>query len=311
MRTACRGSLSSLLGSIALHASGFCLLLVVPHKPSAQLQLPREQPDAWLGNAVEVDAIETSDVTPDAARASSLAESESPPSVPSPELGRGQSPAAAPSAELGPAKSIQLEPKPRPRHSASPATISASGLRAAKPSAASTAASSAANTGAFGSQGLPPGVRNLPSALTRAIPTATSADPIWQALPAGPQRAFTLAVQVDSEGHIGAAEIVEPSAGSGIPTEVAHFQQRVIALLGGGLFALQNDSAAGRDVFRITITLSDRAVSEDSAPAELVERGFEPPRGKSPGRAYFTLASGRHFEAKVEVLNAPPHPMRP
>jgi hypothetical protein len=46
-------------------------------------------------------------------------------------------------------------------------------------------------------------------------------------------------------------------------------------------------------------------VKEDSEPAELVERGFEPPRGGTPGRAYFTLASGRHFEARVEVLAEP------
>jgi hypothetical protein len=77
------------------------------------------------------------------------------------------------------------------------------------------------------------------------------------------------------------------------------------------LFALQNSGTAGRDLFRITITLSDRAVMEDSEPAQLVERGFEPPRGNAPGRAYFTLASGRHFEAKVEVLGSPPRPKRP
>jgi hypothetical protein len=81
--------------------------------------------------------------------------------------------------------------------------------------------------------------------------------------------------------------------------------------LGGGLFALQNNGAAGRDLFRITITLSDRAVKEESEPAELVERGFEPPRGGAPGRAYFTLASGRHFEARVEVLGSPARPKHP
>ena len=43
----------------------------------------------------------------------------------------------------------------------------------------------------------------------------------------------------------------------------------------------------------------------------IVERGFEPPRGNAPGRAYFTLASGRHFEAKVEVLGAPVRPKHP
>jgi hypothetical protein len=83
-----------------------------------------------------------------------------------------------------------------------------------------------------------------------------------------------------------------------------HLRERVVALLGAGLFALQNNVSAGSGLFRITITLSDRAVKEEADPAELVERGFDPPRGSQAGRAYFTLASGRHFEARVEVLNA-------
>ena len=116
--------------------------------------------------------------------------------------------------------------------------------------------------------------------------------------------AFVLAVQVDVEGHIGSTQIVGKQDGL-VPEYVDHFRQRVIALLGGGLFALQNNGTAGTDLFRVTITLSDRAVKEESEPAELVERGFEPPRGNTPGRAYFTLASGRHFDAKVEVLGAP------
>jgi hypothetical protein len=168
-----------------------------------------------------------------------------------------------------------------------------------------------AATGAFGSEGLPPGVRSLPSALTRAIPPATGADPVWQSLPTGAQRPFTLAVEVNAEGRIGDARIVSSRDGADVPVQFEHFRQRVIALLGGGLFALQNRAHAGRDLFRITITLSDRAVRNESGPAELVERGFDPPRGSSPGRAYFTLASGRHFEAKVEVLgtgNRAAHP---
>ncbi len=117
-----------------------------------------------------------------------------------------------------------------------------------------------------------------------------------------------MAVEVDAEGHIGSAKILEARDGREIPAQFEHLRQRVIALLGGGLFALHNNGAAGRDLFRITITLSDRAVKEESEPAQLVERGFEPPRGGAAGRAYFTLASGRHFEARVEVLGSPPRP---
>ena len=129
--------------------------------------------------------------------------------------------------------------------------------------------------------------------------------------PQAAQRPFLLAVEVDAEGHIGSAKIVDAHDGSATPPQFEHLRQRVIALLGGGLFALQNSGRAGRDLFRITITLSDRAVKEESEPAQLVERGFEPPRGSAPGRAYFTLASGRHFEAKVEVLGSAARPKHP
>ncbi|HEY0465915.1 MAG TPA: hypothetical protein VGC79_16995, partial [Polyangiaceae bacterium] len=168
-----------------------------------------------------------------------------------------------------------------------------------------------AASGAFGSEGLPPGVRSLPGAFARAIPPATGADPIWQSLPTGTQQPFILAVEVDAEGHIASAKILGAHDGSEIPPQFEHFRQRVIALLGGGLFALQNSGVAGRDLFRITITLSDRALSDDTDSAQLVERGFVPPRGSAPGRAYFTLASGRHFEARVEVLGSPARPKHP
>jgi hypothetical protein len=189
----------------------------------------------------------------------------------------------------------------------------ASAEAAAAPSDASGqhAQNTPAASGAFGSEGLPPGVRSLPSAFTRAIPPATGADPIWQSLPVGTQRPFVLAVQVDGEGHIRGAQILDAHDGLEIVPQFEHIRQRVIALLGGGLFALKNGSAAGTDLFRITITLSDRAVKEERDSAEMVERGFDPPSGKSPGRAYFTLASGRHFEARVEVLGQPARPTHP
>jgi hypothetical protein len=97
---------------------------------------------------------------------------------------------------------------------------------------------------------------------------------------------------------------LEDHDGNQPPEQFMHLRERVVALLGAGLFALQNNVSAGYGVFRITITLSDRAVKAEGEPAELVERGFDPPSATQAGRAYFTLASGRHFEARVELLNA-------
>jgi hypothetical protein len=303
MRTPCRGSISSLAGSLALHGSGLLLLFIGAHRQAAPSVPPRVRPDAWLGGAFEVATITSADAAPDGSEtASALAHSESPRAGEASSLAaaRSTSSPGAPSSQLARAKAMPL--KPRAGHVASSPKPSASA------GAGSPEATPGAGAGAFGAQGLAAGVRNLPNALTRAIPPATSADPIWQSLPAGPQRPFTLAVAVDAEGHIGATEILAARDGSSVVPQFEHLRQRLAALLGGGLFALQNNAVAGSDLFRITITLSDRAVPEDGAPAELVERGFEPPRASSAGRAYFTLASGRHFEAKVEVLPARVHP---
>jgi hypothetical protein len=169
----------------------------------------------------------------------------------------------------------------------------------------SGAGSAAPATGAFGAEGLPPGVRSLPSAFTRAITPATAADPIWQNLPVGSEHPFTIAIEVDAVGHISDSEIVREKDGSPPEAQAAHVRDRVVALLGGGLFALQGNVGAGRELFRVTITLSDRPTHPEDDPAVLTERGFDPPRGSTPGRAYFTLTSGRHFEAKVQVLARP------
>jgi hypothetical protein len=295
-----------LLGSLGLHGCLVLALLLAVRRPLNLVSVPRERADAWAGNAVEVDALATPDAVPN------IPNAESP--LPATPAAAAAPPEATKSADVTPAPVAKADPEtlpvpkkpvPRPVHRPNPES-------AARPAPGSVAANNAdgsgkpatqAATGAFGSTELPPGVRSLPSAFTRAIPPATGADPLWQTLPAGKQRPFTVAVRVDTDGHIQDSKIVEGHEGAP-PEQFVHLRERVVALLGAGLFALQNDVSAGSELFRITITLSDRAVKEESEPAELVERGFDPPRGAQAGRAYFTLASGRHFEARVEVLSA-------
>lgn len=331
MRSASAAQVTSLFGSVALHACAVLVLLVAARRQPIAVPAARERPDAWLGaNAVEVDAVANPDATPNIENAVRSPESDpsppaettsgEPPTVPvandpKPQPIEPREPALvahpreAVRAPARPAKPTPVaRPRPRP-----PANVSSGLDSAATPTNAdgNHDANTPATTGTFGSRDLPPGVRSLPSAFARAIPPATGADPIWQSLPTGTQKSFVLAIEVDAEGHIASAKILGAHDGQDTPPQFEHLRQRVIALLGAGLFALQNNGTAGRDLFRITITLSDRAVKEDSGPAELVERGFEPPRGNAPGRAYFTLASGRHFEAKVEVLGSPARPKHP
>ena len=298
MHSAFAAKVTPLLGSLGLHGGIVVLAVLVAARHPRPIEPPeRTRPDSWAGNAVEVDAVATAGE----------------PSLPS-------APAAAQAAVSAAAEpensesSAPPEPKPTEKSSTPSRAVPARrhAARTEKPSdeqvktpAASMASGSdgsgAPASGAFGGHGLPAGVRGLPTAFTRAIPPAVGADSIWQSLPLGVERPFTIAVEVDAEGHISSAEILKEKDGSEAPVQADHLRTRVVALLGGGLFALQNDVGAGQARFRITLTISNKAIPDDADPAQLVERGFDPPRG-GVGRAYFTLASGRHVEAKVEVL---------
>ena len=310
MRSAIAGPVTPLLGSLGLHVGIALALLIAVRQPPPVPALDRTEPDAWAGNAVEVDAVATPDATANLpSSAPAIAQT----------AAATAEPAAAPEPSAPPPSRIERSAPDRPTPTATPAPIRPRVPRPSKPvldHGAGTISATASDTtsgtgaavpatGAFGAEALPPGVRSLPSAFTRAIPPATGADPIWQSLPIGAQHPFTIAIEVDAAGHIASAELVKEKDGSAAATQALHLRERVVALLGGGSFALQNNVAAGRELFRITITLSDTPVHDEDNPAQLVERGFDPPRGGAPGRAYFTLASGRHFEARVQVLPRP------
>src|SRR6187399_3644476 len=79
MRSAPAAQLTSLFGSVGLHACAVLVLLLAARRsPPAPVTAPPERPDPWLGaSAVEVDAVATPEATPNIANAASSQESES------------------------------------------------------------------------------------------------------------------------------------------------------------------------------------------------------------------------------------------
>jgi hypothetical protein len=162
------------------------------------------------------------------------------------------------------------------------------------------APAAAAATGTFGADG-PGGVRDLTRAFTRAIPAATSADIVWSSLPLGSAGSFQLAIVVNDDGSITSAEPVERET----PTHLRNLARRTIAMLGSGRFALAAGStSAGREILQVSVE-----ISQGSAPAAgeaesggAFGLGFEAPTPTRPGKAFFTLASGRHVAAKVKLV---------
>ena len=317
MRTCSVRPVTSLLGSLGLHGCAVLVFVVAARRPVSADATPVLRADAWAaGNAIEVDAVASPGATPNIANAANAPEVSEPAPAVAPAEAVPTAPLEKPveQAVVTPSTPTEVAPTPRkppakPKVKPKPRQAETSAEQAAAETGGSHDASTAAATGAFGAQGLPPGVSSLPSAFTRAITQGTAGDPIWQSLPSGTQAPFMVAVTVDAEGHISNAKILNAHDGAGVPAQFEHLRERVVALLGGGLFALKNNSMAGTDLMRITITLSDLEVPED--PATLVVRGSDLPRGNVPGRAYFTLVSGRHFEAKVEVLGQPVRPQHP
>ncbi|HEX7450823.1 MAG TPA: hypothetical protein VF294_00980, partial [Polyangiaceae bacterium] len=226
------GPVTPLLGSLGLHGCLVLALLVAVRRPVELGSAPIERADAWAGDAVEVDALATPDGVPNIPNAESpLAAAPALPVAP---------PAAATPADVEPVPKADPESVPAPKKHVPRPLRHPNAEPAASPTPASVTATAAdgsgkpatqAATGAVGSDELPPGVRSLPSAFTRAIPPATGADPLWQTLPEGKQRPFTIAVRVDADGHIQDSKIVDDHPGPP-PEQFTHLRERVVALLG-------------------------------------------------------------------------------
>jgi hypothetical protein len=166
------------------------------------------------------------------------------------------------------------------------------------PSAAVAAAPAPATYGAAGAAA---GERNLAKAFTRAIPAAVSKDSIWSELPLGPAGKARIEFTIDEEGKIASAEPeAEPEQ------QLQRLLRRTLALLKSGRFALTSGEQAGTETLELEATISERAASDDefANPRDPIHLGFEPPTADKAGRAFFTLASGRHVE--IEVRLRPP-----
>jgi hypothetical protein len=153
----------------------------------------------------------------------------------------------------------------------------------------------------FGSASLPAGVRSLSKAFTRAIPAAAHAVKGWARRPLGPGGRAVVTLSVDGDGRITETRFDVPPS-----EELQRLVRRTVLMLGTGRFALaRGEVRAGSETLEIAVTLSERApADEDSASDDAVALGFDAPGPTSPGRAWFTLASGRHFEASVRVVRS-------
>lgn len=173
---------------------------------------------------------------------------------------------------------------------------------AASPSDATPDGSAKAPSGgSFGAEG-PSSVRDLGRAFTRAMPPACDSDKVWGKLPVGSAGSIEVAVTISEEGKISGFEPITKDP----PAHLVNTVKRTLALLQGGVFAIAGGSVtSGRQVLRLSVELSDTAVTEDEAKSAMAF-GLESHWEGKKGVASFTQSGGRHVEITVQFVRVLP-----
>lgn len=302
--------------SAALHAGlgllGVGLLTVLP-PPPAHVQ----HHDAWAGNTFQIDGLVSErggaqhHNSAPATRPAPAPRPVPAPTVPAAAPAKAAAVLAAKTGAKAPAPARSSAPvrasarAPAPAPSGTPPRPSAGAAPdLAHAMAAAADGHDATHGGQFGAAGVLPGVRDLAKAFTRALPRAASGDPLWSKLPLGPAGGFHLVIQIDDQRHLASAKPDEKT----LSPVLQHLLARTLLMLQAGQFALdQRNVASGAEKLHVELDVSMRAPSDqiNVEPTDTIELGFKPPTHDKPGRGYFTLASGRHVEAKVTIEPPP------
>lgn len=300
--------------SFAAHGAIFGAFVPLAHR-GARPPVPELLPptDAWTGTTAELPSAGGAagplvDVTVDARPAA--ADPPAPRAEPAP-APLPATPAAAPpprdppphpAAEAPSPPRRRDPPRPAPPRAASPDPApelpaaprsSPRRARAVAAGGAPGASPGGAATGSFGAEG-PASVRDLGRALTRAIPPACDADPVWATLPPGDAGTLEAAVHVDADGHITSAE----PRGAVQPKALLNVLRRTIPMLQAGTFAVrEGGTGEGTEILELGARVSEAESADDGSPNQLA---FEYGRGR--GKARFTQSSGRRVEISVRVI---------
>lgn len=279
--------MSALAASLLLHAGVGAVIVLALVRPVARAAPHRDRPDLWAGNTLDVEAVFESSAGKRAARRL-ISGSPRPAASRSPVLhvaraARARAPQKA--SRLARSRATQKTP----RHAPAPIPDRSQHSSASAP----------ASNAVFGAAGVPTALRDLGKAFTRALPRAALGDPLWSKLPLGPAGNVDVVLRIDAGRLVSAKPKHEPLA-----PQIRHMLERTVLLLRAGQFALsESDAQSGSETLRIEVTLSKGAPSDPlgADPTDAVALGFRAPRRGRPGRAYFTLASGRHIEARVTL----------
>lgn len=270
--------------------------------------------DVWSGRSVEVAAPEVDTV--------SIAEPADERTIPSPDERSSAVPEVPVAVEpVCVSNCAREEPKVVTREEKRPATtapsVRAPKLASSAPSVASAATPSASTTDApttnapsttagdaFGMTGLPPGVRHLPKAYTRALNQGSWRVAGFRTVPSGKLCEAHVSIAVGGDRRLGELQYRKDEERDALPPLCRTMFENGQRLVANGEFSLDPKRLTdGVLRLRIEVHVTDgepRAESEDS-PNELWSESYESPSAGKRGRSTFVLNSGRRVDALVEV----------
>jgi hypothetical protein len=185
------------------------------------------------------------------------------------------------------------------------ATATAHAASATAHAASSTPGNAEPASGAaFGSVGLPPGVRYLPVAYTRALSQGGWGVAGFRTVPPGKLCEASLGIAVADDRSIGPVEYPSEHEREALPELCRTLFENARRLIVSGEFSRDPASlASGVTRLRVTVVVTEtepRDGAED-APHGLWSESHEPVSAGRRGRSSFTLNSGRRVDAFVEL----------
>jgi hypothetical protein len=263
--------------SLALHAA---LGMWVEVRADERAPMPQREVvrDEWAGEGIEVDA----------------------PPAPVPAVSKDET-AAAPA--VAPPKSAVVQRPVTPAARKPEAGASSDGETARPAASQRPVALRGGETprsngvpAPFGAAGLPPGVRHLPRAFTRAVALANRGDSAWRTLPPGVVGEASVTLPVEDTGTLGSLRFDDARERDRLLPAVRRMLDNTVLLLASGRFSLDTRELAG-GVMRVRVRveiLEQSAMSDpDVDPNELNAIDYEPPQAGKPGHGAFLLNSGR------------------
>jgi hypothetical protein len=275
-------------------------------RPAVVEPRPASRSDVWSGRGIEIDEAEV-EVAPSGASAPS-----------DPAAATGDSASASDSRDnavalepmcvtnCAPAVKaptpVEAEPiaktKPKPL---APANSTAPGAEstAVAPSPSASSGAVTASGEAFGAVGLPPGVRYLPKAYTRALPQGSWGLAGFRTAPIGKFCEARVAIAVAEDKSLGTLEVPDELERAALPGLCKTMFENAHRLVSNGEFSLDPKTlTSGVLRLRIEVVVSDGEALPEGDPQ--MWDYIDPSPGKR-GRGTFVLPSGRRVDAFVNI----------